>query len=105
MLKPDMSKKEQSAYKNARQAFDDLEVDEKARFMVEAVMSTFAEGIDRLTQVVNERFDAASNGDATGEDTVDGEAAAGGPTKAKSKSKSKTKAKSKSKKASGPDVA
>jgi hypothetical protein len=106
---PNMSKKEQNTYRSAREAFDDLAVDEKARFMVEAMMSTVAEGIDRISQVIADGFDSV-DAESTEEQTS-GEAATGkrnrparkGSTKTKSQSKNQSKKKQSG--ASTPDAA
>ena len=57
--KIDMAKKSDSSYGDARRAFDDLKVEEKARFVLEAVFSTVADGIDRVSQVISDGFDQA----------------------------------------------
>ena len=54
-----MAKKTDSSYGDARRAFDDLKVEEKARFVLEAVLSTVVDGIDRVSQVISDGFDQA----------------------------------------------
>jgi hypothetical protein len=51
-----------SSYGEARRAFDDLKVEEKARFMLEAVFSTVADGIDRVSEVISDSMDDAMRG-------------------------------------------
>jgi len=100
-----MSKKEQNTYRSAREAFDDLAVEEKARFMVEAMMSTVAEGIDRISQAIADGFDSADKGST--EEPGEGEAAARKTNRPAHKRPSKAKNQSKKKQsgASTPDAA
>ncbi len=80
-----------SAFDEAREAFDELRVEEKARFMVEAVFSTLTEGIDRLSDAISDGFeDIVEERD----DDSEGEAAAPKKKSAASKKRSSTKRKS-----------
>ena len=52
-----MASKKDSTYDDARKAFDDLSVEHKARFMMEAALSTAAAGFERLSELITEVVD------------------------------------------------
>lgn len=52
-----MAKKTDNKYSEARKAFDDLKVEDKARFMFEAMFSTVSEGLTRFSEAVSDAMD------------------------------------------------
>lgn len=45
-------------YKKARESFDHLEIEQRARFLLEATLSTITEGIERVSSAVTSEFDS-----------------------------------------------
>lgn len=101
-----MASKKDTTYDDARKAFDELSIEHKARFMMEAALNTAAAGFERLSEIITEVVD----------DVVDAEevepkkrkasrAPRGGATKKKSASGKKASGKkSTSKKKPGADA-
>lgn len=45
-------------YKKARESFDHLEIEERAKFLLEATFSTISAGIERVSSAVSSEFDS-----------------------------------------------
>lgn len=89
-----MSRKTENKYRSALDAFEELQADEKARFMVQAVLSTVAEGIDRVSRVVADSFDdIVADRDEPDAETEASAGENGTPPKKSGKSKTGTRKK------------
>ena len=46
------------SYDKARKSFDDLEMDQRAKFLFEATASTFAEGIEKVSSALSSELES-----------------------------------------------
>lgn len=72
MGEENQQRKEQ--YKRARLDFEDLEIEDKALFLLEATVSTIARGIEQIGRSVADEFDKACRRSAQSAETDSGEA-------------------------------
>ena len=69
------------AYSEARRAFDDLKIEDKAIFMVESAFAMVIQGVEKLGAALSQQFadeaDEAAPANATSESTADAKGTAG----------------------------
>ena len=101
-----MASKKDTTYDDARKAFDELSVEHKARFMMEAALNTAAAGFERLSELITEAVDEVVDDKETEpKKRKASRAPRGGATKKKTSAKKKSsRKKSSSKKKPGADA-
>ncbi len=52
------AKSKNTDYTKARESFDHLEIEQRARFLFEATVATIADGIERMSSVLTSEFDS-----------------------------------------------
>ena len=80
------------SYDKARKSFDDLEMDQRAKFLFEATASTFAEGIEKVSSALSSELESIF--ESCQEQDADVEGTAKKKTTARKKAAKKTARKS-----------